>query len=257
MLQPHFTSDTLLKWGSLVWLLYGGVLAGVGSGILDEAGVSTRFALAVAVLSVCMALVLWPASFFLKNLCRRVKICSIVYFVTAIIPALLMFGFIGLALFFLPVLEPGLQQQLRWLVLVSMILWCALQVWLIRRRIVERRFIEKELFFDDDKIIFRRPPKTDLDAPPISDKTFFGKIAHKVIPFVLIVLMPMGFPLQRLATNAGGLTGFLVLLAAIGAPFFIYGLGKLASRAYVYFYLVSKLERQHGKPVVFSDSVAI
>lgn len=255
MLQPHLTSETLLKWGSFAWVLCGSLIAVFSWAVPEEAGVPPEFPRAVGLITAITAPLLWLASVFLKNLCRRVKICSMVYFVTAIVPALLLFGAPAFALLLMPMLDPNLQHQLRWVLLVSTVLWCALQVWLVRKRIIERRFLEKELFFEDDKIIFRRPPKTDLDAPPISDKTFFGKIAHKVIPFVLIVLMPMGFPLQRLASIEGGFFGQLVFLAVIGVPLVVYGLGKLVSRAYVYFYLVSKLERQHGKPVVFSDSV--
>lgn len=254
MLQPHFTSEYILKLSSLSWLLCGGLLAFFGWMFVSEAGVNTLLPGVIGIFSALMALALWLFSLVRMNLCRRVNVCAILFFILWL-PIILLFAWAAFALFILPTIDRELQRQIQWILVGSAILWWTLQVALVRKRITKRRFLEKELFFDDDKIVFRRPPKTSLDAEPVSDKTFLGKFAYKIIPFALIVLVPLTFPLQRLAFGMGGFTGQLVFLSIFGAPLMIWVIGWFLSRAYLYLYVVSKLERQHGKPVVFSDSV--
>lgn len=168
----------------------------------------------------------------------------------AFVPLLIPFMFLGTAFFFLSPMDSlarVIAQSLLW---CSIILWCALQLRSYNQRIIDRRFIEREFSVKNDCIVLRAPQKTDLDPSPISDKTFFGKIYYRFGP-ILIMLVPLAYPLQRLFSDAGGVSAVLLLLAILGTPLTFYILGRLTCGAYLYIYKVWQLERQHGKPVVF------
>ena len=99
----------------------------------------------------------------------------------------------------------------------------------------------------------RLPSKISLDAPPITNKTFWGGIYHKFGPY-LFLLIPFAYPLQKLVRDESGFLGGLFLMAIFAAPLMIYLLGRLTCGAYLYVYKVWQLERKYGKPVIFNSN---
>lgn len=133
-------------------------------------------------------------------------------------------------------------------------LWCWRALAGYKQRVIERHFIEREFSIEEARIVVRQPTKTDLDAPPISEHTLFGKLYHGLGPY-LIFAIPLAYPLQRLLTDTAGGAATLLLLAILGCPLTIYLLGRLTCGAYLWVYKVWQLERQHGKPVVFDTTL--
>lgn len=141
------------------------------------------------------------------------------------------------------------------MLLATIALWCLREIKEYRGRIIARRFIQREFRIEDDCIIVRPPgrTKTNLDAPPISEHTLFGKFYYGIAPY-LVMAVPMAYPIQRLLSDAGGFTAVLLFLSILGTPLSIYILGRITRGAYLWIYKVWQLERRHGKPVVFDEA---
>jgi hypothetical protein len=133
------------------------------------------------------------------------------------------------------------------------ILWCVYQLQAYRRRIIEHHFMEKEFYVGDDQITMRLPSQISLDAPPITNQTFWGRIYNKLGPY-LFLLIPFAYPLQKLVRDESGFLGGLFLMAIFAAPLTIYILGRLTCGAYLYVYKVWQLEHKYGKPVIFNSN---
>jgi cell division protein FtsL len=138
------------------------------------------------------------------------------------------------------------------ILIVVTLAWCTYQLHEYRKRIVERHFMEKEFFIDERQISMRNPNEISLDAPPVTNKTLWGRSFNKVGPY-LFLLIPFAYPLQKLVGNINGFLGVYVLLAVLSTPLAIYMLGRLTCGAYLYVYEVRRLERKYGKPVMFSS----
>jgi hypothetical protein len=171
----------------------------------------------------------------------------------ALAPLVFPFCVMGLAYFFLPLHSSAVAWSMRAAVLVGAVWWCVRELRHYQQRIIDKRFIEREFSFEPDRIVVRRPQKTDLSPPPVSDKTFFGRLYHRFGGY-LIMLVPLAYPLQRLFADAGGIEAVLLLLAVLCTPLVIYILGRITCGAYLWIYKVRQLEREHGKPVVFADA---
>lgn len=160
---------------------------------------------------------------------------------------------IGFSYLFFLQAEKSTVLALQTLLVAVIIWWCVREVAGCARRVVERRFVEREFNVEDDRIVFRRPHRTDLDAPPVSEKSMLGKIYYGVVPR-MVVLLPLAYPLQRLLTDTGGVSSFSLLMSLLTAPLAIYALGRLSSGAYLYIYKTRQLELLHHKPVVFEQA---
>lgn len=178
-----------------------------------------------------------------------------------VLPSRLLMGFGLSALLFLTsgvgfafLLAPTISPQSKWLSValffVAAVLWCATSLSSFRRRVMERRFIEREFSSHAEQVVLRHPVQTDLDAPPISDKTVWGKFFHGVGSFA-VMAVPLAYPVQRLLTETASFASVLVLLAVLCMPLTLYILGRMTCGAYLWIYKVWQMERQYGKPVVF------
>ena len=136
--------------------------------------------------------------------------------------------------------------------IISTIWWCWISLSNYQQRIKDRRFIEREFSFEEDRIVIRQPLKTNLDPEPVSDKTFFGRLYHRFGPY-LVMGIPLAYPIQSLLSDAGGTQAVLLLLSILGFPLTLYILGRMTCGAYLWIYKVWQLERLHGKPVVFQS----
>lgn len=171
----------------------------------------------------------------------------------AYLPLVATCSLIGFSFLYLVQRETGWALVSLVLLAIVLIWWCIREVKSFAHRIVDRRFVEREFNIEDDRIVLRRPHRTDLDAPPVSEKSFFGKIYHKIGPF-LVMLFPFAYPLQRLVADAGGVQSYIVLCSILVAPLAIHALGRFSCGAYLYGYKVWQLEREHRKPVVFEHA---
>lgn len=133
------------------------------------------------------------------------------------------------------------------------LVWCSHSIAALKQRIQNRRFVEKEFRIEETQIVMRTPPKTDLDPPPIKPGSRLDKAGSWLFP-KLLLLVPMAYPLQRLFSDTGGLPAVLLLLSILSLPLAIYILGRMACGYYLWIHTIRKLERQHGKPVVFEQS---
>ena len=113
--------------------------------------------------------------------------------------------------------------------------------------------MEREFYVDDTHILFRRPTKTKLDSPPISETTLFGKLYHRLGPY-LVMGIPLAYPIQRLFSDTGGVYAVLLLLTVLCTPLTFWVLGRMSCGAYLNIYKVWELEKKHGKPVLFEPS---
>lgn len=169
----------------------------------------------------------------------------------AFMSAFFMFGPTSLA--YLLVAPDSLQPYLWTAVIVATVWWCWIALAGYRQRIKDRRFIEREFSFEQDRIVVRQPLKTSLDSESVSDMSFFGRPYHRFGPY-LVMGIPLAYPIQSLLSDAGGTAAVLLLLSILGLPLTLYILGRMTCGAYLWVYKVWQLERQHGKPVVFADN---
>lgn len=198
------------------------------------------------------------AALLLTGMVRPQKPTRVLEFILVIggfglVPLLLAMGFAGLSYF---LLTPDETWQ-AWAVWLSFgivaVVWCWRELSSFRRRIAERGFMEKEFGVEANRISISRTPKTSLD--PIPNSSFSGRLADRIAPRLLL-LLPMGYPLQALLRETGGVQFVLLGVSVVLIPWTIHALGQLVCGFYLWVYRVWKLERDHGLPVVFQESAA-
>ena len=223
-LASAFMYMVSVEYGAPAWLWKTGLSAALGMGTL-----------------------LLLASMLCKSAPLSVLL-RIVFAGVMLVPILTLFGALGLSYL---VATPEASRPWLWLLIaLTTVLWCLKALTGYRQRVIERRFIEREFSIEETRIVVRQPFKTDLDPPPISEHTFFGKLYHRFGPYLMMAI-PMGYPIQRLLSNTGGDSAVLLILALLGLPITIYMFGRMTCGAYLWIFKVWQLEKQHGKPVVF------
>ena len=172
----------------------------------------------------------------------------------AVLPFFMSFGFMGFA-YFLLLPHPPETRLLQWTaILFATGLWCWIDLKGLRERVIKKRYIEREFTEHDDHVALRWERKTDLEAPPISDKTFLGRLWKQHGYKLALMLAPLsgaGYAMSRLLDRAGGIEAVLLVLAMLGLPLCIWGFSKLVCGFYLNVYLVRQIERRTGKPVLF------
>lgn len=138
------------------------------------------------------------------------------------------------------------------LCLILSVYWVRIEIKDLHNKIVHKRFVEREFRIGIDSIYLNRAPKTDLDAAPRNHPQRRDNAAG-LFP-ILFSLLAAGYPIQRLLFNSGGVPAVVFLLSILGTPLAVYIIGRTACGFYLWIYIVRKLERQHGKPVVFEES---
>lgn len=196
---------------------------------------------------------LWVAGIYWKEQERRVFLVAAIGTIFGLLPLLITCVALGWS-FFILIPSDTSSLVLTWGgLLIVTIWWCQREVRSYARRIVNKRFIEREFFVDSERIVLRRPPKIDLEPEPISNSTLLGRFYNKVGP-VLILLIPMAYPFQRLLADTGGVGLVLFTISLLGTPFAIHALGRFSCGAYLYGYKVWLLEKKYRKPVVFEQA---
>jgi hypothetical protein len=128
--------------------------------------------------------------------------------------------------------------------------WCSAALANYRKRIAEKRFIEREFLIDESRIVVRQPLRTSLDPKPVNELSFSATAYRRLGPY-LVMVIPMAYPLQRLLSQSSGDAAVLFLLSLLGLPLTIYFLGRMTCGAYLWIYKVWQMQRQYGRPVVF------
>jgi len=179
---------------------------------------------------------------------RAIPASIIMYF-----SSLLGLGFIfifGTIYLFLPI-DTLAMAMLRMLFVLAVINWCVLFVYKKRKLFLKNTRYQNQMFkVSDDAILIYRKIKVNIDYK-INKKSWLSKNLNTFMPYVLI-LVPMGYPLQKSLNMAGGVEAMLLFLFILGAPCVIYFVAQLSWDFYLYVYWVWKLERQHGKPAYFA-----
>lgn len=168
----------------------------------------------------------------------------------ATLPMVLALSFGGMAFF---ILTPNASIWV-WIVRIAYIAcaaaWSIYALQGLRARLAKTQFIKKELRIEEHKIVLSRAPKTSIDPERIPDSSLLGRTINRAAPLVGLFLF-MGYPIQRLLTDAGGVSAVMLFLSVFLIPWSIHAIGQFVCGTYLWLYSVWRLERQHGKPVVF------
>lgn len=124
--------------------------------------------------------------------------------------------------------------------------WAVREVRCLRETVHRRRFVENEFRVGEEVVTLTRSPRTDLDTPGPAARSAWGER--------LIFFLPSAYLLQRLLSDTGGVSAALLLLSALAVPLAVYAIGKLVRGAYLWIYLVRRVEAAHGKPVVLASA---
>ena len=238
-----------LRAGAFCWTIGSLFPAGIAWKMADEFGYSAHVSVAFLLFGLAMAIVMLAGSLLVPAELDRV-------WVSHALAGLGLTSFVfltlsvGSAFLFVPTVGGWAKLGSVVVIFAAIATWCSHSLNEYKRRIISQRFMEREFAVQDEKIIVRQPIKTDLSSPPISEHTILGKIYHRAGPY-LIMLVPMAYPIQRLLSDSAGFAAVLLLLSILCIPLTIYFLGRMACAAYLWIFKVWKLEKQHGKPVVF------
>jgi hypothetical protein len=172
-----------------------------------------------------------------------------------LVPLLLAMGFAGLCYFLLTPDETWLVWSVPLASGVVAVAWCWRELKSFRRRIADRSFVEKEFGVEANRISVSRTPRTSLDPTPERDSSLRRRVIDRIGPRLLL-LLPIGYPLQALLRDAGGVQFVLLGLSVVMIPWTIHALSQVVCGFYLWVYRVWKLERTYGLPVVFKESLA-
>ena len=134
--------------------------------------------------------------------------------------------------------------------LILSVYWMHREVKGLKARIIKRKFVEIEFKIKPEYIVIKRSPHVHLEL----SQTKTGSMAEKVWDWLLpklIFLMFMGSPMAQHFYRIGNMSAAMALLSCFSVPLAIHMLGELACGFYLWIYIVWKLEKQHGKPVIF------
>ncbi len=194
----------------------------------------------------------WTSCAFKLEAPRRVLYGSLLNSL-AVSPIFFLFGSLGLS-FPLFAAMPTWSRILLWVIFFGgTAFWTWIDFRGMSQRIVSKRFFAREFHDMDTHIEVAWQPKTDLSPPPIGDKTTLGRLYNAHGYKVIAWMLPMGFPIQKLLSGAGGVEAVSAFLFLLFSPLLMWGLKSLFSGAYIWLYCVWKLERETGKKVLYAD----
>ena len=251
--RRHPYTPSLIRSIGLTWLLFGSFCAFGSWAFLDSLGYQSTYALLVLVVGLIVGLILVLIAALLHTPKRVVCWATLTGMLIAP-PALSLFGIGGLGYFIL-VRHAPLVQTLQWLAITfAAVLWIAIDLRSLRRRIAANRYMEREFIEFDDRVEMRWERKTDIETSPITEATLLGRLWNRHGFKIIVAIAPLssaGYATSRLLDEAGGPEAVLLVLAVLGMPLCIYLLSQLACGAYLNVYKVLQVERRTGKPVLF------
>jgi hypothetical protein len=188
----------MLKNTAGVWI-FGCTLTPVLSwAILDELGLSKDILLIIFAAGAFISALIFSLSFFIKPT-LYIKSPKTLFFALffALFPLALPFVFMGTIYFFLISTLSTIDLMIKIITWGIVFVWSGLQLRNYQKRIINRHFIEREFLIFYDKIFFRQPQKTNLDAHPITHETSFGRVYNKYGSYLLFAAL-LAYPLQIL-----------------------------------------------------------
>lgn len=97
-----------------------------------------------------------------------------------------------------------------------------------------------------------------IERDKINDLSFLKKnspsnmITHRIIP-KLLPLTLLGYPLQRIVTDAGGNSATMAFISLLTIPLSIYFMGRISSGYYLWVHLIGGIEKKIGKKIYLWD----
>ena len=213
----------ILKMGAFMWIVAGSFSSGILYAVVNDLGIKPRIWMLTLGLSMSATVLLvvailfciirqWQPAMHWRNILVGIAFMS----------AFFMFAPASLA--YLLAAPAPIRSYLWSAVIMATVWWCWIALAGYRQRIKDRRFIEREFSFEEDRIVVRQPLKTNLDPAPVGDETFFGRLYHNFGPY-LVMGIPLAYPIQSLLFDAGGTAAVLLLLSILGLPLTLYILG--------------------------------
>jgi hypothetical protein len=203
-------------------------------------------------------LVLFLLSFLLPK--RRIVRCLYAYGVSAIgaagfLACFLVYSF--LPYFFIQTKNPWLS-VLMWLQVAAMLAWGLYNLYTIRERVAERKFVEK-VFSESDQSIIKTTSRKHLESllEPKKKKSIFDGALGEVVGTLLTYTLGLAFFIQRLLDTVAGAQGVFGFMGLLITGLLFYAVGAMTRGLYVNIYVIWKLEREFGKPVVFQEEESL
>ncbi len=253
---PRQTLKYLLEVCSWGWPVGVGLLAGLIWHVVTGLGGSAPIR-RVAAFFFLVGLAAGPVWYICSKIAKtpRRVIRYVVFRAVLVLPlAGVAFGFVGAGYFILIPQPPVIRAVQCLAVAFGAALWIGIDLYDLRKRIIAKRYMEREFIEFDDHVEMRWERKTDIEAPPISNATLLGRVWHRHGLKLLLAIAPLsgaGYAMSRLLEHAGGDEAVLLFLAVLGVPVCIALLSKLVCGAYLNVYKVLQVERRTGKPVLF------
>jgi hypothetical protein len=235
-----------------IWLICLPFVAGFLWILHKEAGISTYYTKAALWIGLSVSSISFFISYVVPRETSSVLLAHAVIGLMAL-AGLLLSSFFSLAYYFTGVHDIATRITFLTAIFASAIVWCRYCLLGLKRRMQERRFIEKEFRIEATHIVMRTPPKTNLDPDLIKPSSWKDKTGNWLFP-KLVFLVPITYPLQRLFSDSGGLAAILLLLSILSLPLAIYIIGRITCGYYLWIRTIRKLECKHGKPVVFEQA---
>ncbi len=222
--------------------------------LLDDFNYPISFFNTLVLISVGIAFVLCWISFFVPEKPSGVLLNSSVILAFFTIPTFLMI-LLSVAYYLADVKKNSSQLIAAELTLLLLAMGAFYSLLSLKKLMVKTKFIEKEFRVDASRIVMRTPFKTELD---VANDQFIGVMSKIVDLFkwkiVQVIAFIATFPLSYFLTRYSGETAEkFFLLTIVALPMANYILNSFVCCLYVRVITVWKLERQHGKPVVFGD----
>lgn len=250
----YFLALSALGWPFVVGFFGGGLIWALpphlgGGGEVRQFGVMLFFA------GLGSGPVWYVCSKILKTP-RRVVLYAVFRAVLVIPLFAATFGACGVGYFAL-IPQLPLVRMLQYLAIAfASVTWIGIDLHGLRKRVIAKRYMEREFIEFDDHVEMRWERKTDIEAPPISNATALGRVWNRHGLKLVLAIAPLsgaGYATSRLLEHAGGDEAVLLFLSVLGLPLCLYMLSKLVCGAYLNVYKVWQIERKTGKPVLFDE----
>ena len=207
---PRHQLNTLLQlsvwfWPLSIGLFCGGMLWAIpprlgGGGDMREIGAR------LFVLGLCSGPVWFVLSKVVKSP-RRVLWHATLCSALAVPPIVATFGLMTAGYFAL-FSQTSLVRALQYLAIAfAAAVWISIDLQGLRKRVVAKRYMEREFIEFDDHVELRWERKTDIEAPPISNASLLGRLWNQHGWKIAVLIAPLsgaGYAMSRLLERAGG-----------------------------------------------------
>jgi len=237
---------------AVVWFVAFGSLLAYCWPVLDQLNYDTTWLALGPWVWLLGTAALWIIGLYWKEKRRRTLLIVAIGFTFGLLPLILTCVIVGFGYFIL--VPRGVDALVMRMALGGVsVWWCIRELHCYRQRMRDRHFVEREFVVEQTDVVLHRPPKIDLEAPPVSETSFWGRAYHQIGHYA-VMLIPLAYPLQRWLAGTSGPSSMAFFVSLLGAPLAIYALGQLTCGTYLYVFVVRAVERDSGKQVVFESA---